>query len=66
MMLQEWEEAWDKLMDRCKGKVPVGNCKYCTKLQAKRDAEWRVAKAEAMGQEDTATKRTLFVHKSWI
>ena len=35
-------------------------------LQAKRDAEWRVAKAEAMGQEDTATKRTLFVHKSWI
>ena len=68
VVLQEWEEAWDQLMDRCKGKVPVGKCKDCTKLQAKRDAEWRVAEAEAeaMGQEDAVTKGTLFVHKSWI
>ena len=39
-------------MSNCNGRV-VGKCKECSKSQAKKDAERRVAEAEAMGQEDT-------------
>ena len=39
-------------MTRCRAKVPVGKCGDCLKSQAKKDAEQRVAEAEAMGQED--------------
>lgn len=59
VVLQEWESVWDQLTDRCKGKVPVGKCKDCTKLQVKKDTERRVAEAEAMGQEDTVAKEDI-------
>ncbi|KAF8496041.1 hypothetical protein JB92DRAFT_3126295 [Gautieria morchelliformis] len=57
VVLQEWE--WDKLTDNCKGKVPVGKCKDCTKSQVKKDAERRVAEAEAIGQEDTVAEEDI-------
>ena len=53
-VLQERESVWDELNTRCNGKV-VGKCKCCKKSQTKKDAERRVAAAEAMGQEDTLT-----------
>ena len=49
---------WDELSKRCGGKV-VSKCKGCTKSQVKKDAEWRVAAAEAMGQEDTLEEANL-------
>jgi hypothetical protein len=51
-VLQERESVWDKLTTRCGAKTPVGKCGDCSKSQAKKDAERRVAEAEAMGQED--------------
>jgi hypothetical protein len=51
-VLQEQESVWDELMTRCGAKAPVGKCGDCSKSQAKKDAERRVAEAEAMGQED--------------
>jgi hypothetical protein len=59
VVLQERESVWDQLTDRCKGKAPVGKCKDCTKSQAKKDAERRVAEAEAMGQEDTVAEEDI-------
>jgi hypothetical protein len=59
VVLQEWESVWDQLTDRFKGKTPVGKCKDCTKSQAKKDAERRVAEAEAMGQEDTGAEEDI-------
>jgi len=59
VVLQEQELVWDQLTGRCKGKVPVGKCKDCTKLQANKDAERRVAEAEAMGQEDTVSEEDI-------
>ena len=56
VVLQERESVWDQLMDSCKGKAPVGKCKDCAKPQMKKDAERRVAEAEAMGQEDTVAE----------
>jgi hypothetical protein len=53
-VLQERESVWDELSERCGGKV-VGKCKSCSKSQVKKDAERRVAEAEAMGMEDTLT-----------
>ena len=38
-------------MTRQNGKVNR-KCKQCNKSQVKKDAEWQVAVAEAMGQED--------------
>ena len=52
-VLQEQESVWDELMMRCRAKAPVGKCGDCSKSQAKKDAEQRVAEAEVMGQEDT-------------
>jgi hypothetical protein len=57
-VLQERVSMWDELSERCGGKV-VGKCKGCTKSQAKKDAERRVAAAEAMGQEDTLEEADL-------
>jgi len=51
-VLQERESVWQELSLQCRRKV-VGKCKSCQKSQAKKDAERRVAAAEAMGQEDT-------------
>ena len=55
-----WEQVsvWDELSERCGGKM-VGKCKGCTKSQVKKDAEQRVAAAEAMGQEDTLEEADL-------
>ena len=58
-ILQEWESVWDQWMDRCKGKAPIGQCKHCMKSEVKKDAERRVAAAEAMGQEDMAVEEDL-------
>ena len=54
-VLQERESAWDELASRCKGKALVGKCSACTKSQVKKDAERRVAQAEARGAEDADT-----------
>lgn len=52
-VLCERESVWDEFEKRCK-KV-VGKCKACTTSQIKKDAERRVAEAEAMGQESSLT-----------
>jgi hypothetical protein len=57
-VLQERESVWDELSLRCSGKV-VGKCKSCQKSQAKKDAERRVAAAEAMGQEDMLSENDI-------
>jgi hypothetical protein len=54
-VLQERESVWDELTRRCGAKALVGKCGDCSKSQAKKDAERRVAEAEAMGQEDALT-----------
>ena len=58
-ILQEQESVWDQLMDRCKGKAPIGKCKHCMKSKVKKDAERWVAAVEAMGQEDMAVEEDL-------
>jgi hypothetical protein len=58
VVLQERESVWDELSSRCSGRV-VGKCKICQKSQAKKDAERRVAAAEAMGQEDTLSDKDI-------
>jgi hypothetical protein len=58
VILQEWESVWDELSSCCSGRV-VGKCKSCQKSQAKKDAERRVAAAEAMGQEDTLSDKDI-------
>lgn len=58
VVLQERESVWDELSSRCSGRV-VGKCKSCQKSQAKKDAERRVAAAEAMGQEDTLSDKDI-------
>ena len=52
-VLQEHKSVWDELESRCKRKAPVGKCSACMKSQVKKDAEWWVAQAEAMGAENT-------------
>jgi hypothetical protein len=56
VVLQEHKSVWDQLTESCKGKALVGKCKDCMKLQMQKDAERRVAEAEAMSQEDTVAK----------
>jgi len=56
-VLQERESVWAELVER--NKKVVGKCKECQKSQAKKDAERRVAAAEAMGQEDTLEEADL-------
>src|ERR1700720_879451 len=51
-VLQERESVWDELVANGNGRV-VGKCKSCSKSQAKKDAERRVAEAKSMGQENT-------------
>jgi len=56
-VLMERKSIWDKyaaICMVCKAKI-VGKCASCTKLQTHKDAENRVAMAEAMGQGDAAT-----------
>jgi hypothetical protein len=56
-VLQERESVWAELVER-NDKV-VGKCKECQKSQAKKDAERRIAAAEAMGQEDSLEEADL-------
>lgn len=58
-VLQERVSVWDKMLDMNNGKVPPGKCGQCAKSQVKKDAEKRVAEAEAMGQEDTIEAQDL-------
>ena len=55
VVLEERKSVWAELMERRKGKV-VGKCAQCKKSQVKKDAERRVAEAEAMGHEDGLTE----------
>ncbi|KAF7984096.1 hypothetical protein HWV62_16698 [Athelia sp. TMB] len=52
VVLEERVSVWDELVKRSKKEKPVGKCKDCAKSQVKKDAERRVAEAEAMGHED--------------
>ena len=57
VVLMERKSIWDKYTAICtarKAKI-VGKCASCTKSQTRKDAENRVAMAEAMGQGDAAT-----------
>lgn len=45
------------MIEENKGRVPPGKCKECKKSQVKKDAEKRIAEAEAMGQEDTIAEQ---------
>ncbi|KAI0313116.1 hypothetical protein OF83DRAFT_1175978 [Amylostereum chailletii] len=60
-VLQEWESLWDEFTSRCKqqGKKVIDKCSFCSKLEVKKDAERRLAAAEAMGQEDTLTEQEI-------
>ena len=53
-VLEERVSVWDELMKQRNGKV-VGKCGECKKSQTKKDAERRIAEAEAMGQEEGLT-----------
>ena len=57
-VLQERKSVWDKYMAVCRERGSmkvVGKCSSCTKSQTRKDAERRVALAEAMGQDGAAT-----------
>jgi hypothetical protein len=54
VVLQERKSVWDKYTSICdaRGARIVGKCASCTKSQVQKDAERRVALADAMGQDD--------------
>ena len=52
-VLRERESVWEELERRHAGKKIIGKCGTCQKSQKKKDAERRIARAEAMGQEET-------------
>lgn len=66
-VVQERTSLWDKLVEEvgCEKKV-VGKCEKCKKSQIKKDAERRVAMAEAAEQEDTVTDKDLAVAEAPI
>ena len=53
--------VWDKMIEVNKGKVLPGKCRECKKSQAKKEAEKRVAEAEARGREDTVADEDVTV-----
>jgi hypothetical protein len=57
VVLQERKAVWDKYMAVCleRGTKMVGKCASCTKSQTRKDAEQRIALAEATGQDGIAT-----------
>jgi hypothetical protein len=57
VVLQERKSVWHKFTEMCKerGTKVVGRCASCTKSQTRKDAERRVALAEAMGQDDSVS-----------
>ena len=59
-VIQERVSVYDKLVEEVGGeKKVVGKCESCRKSQVKKDAERRVAMAEASGQEDTIDESDL-------
>jgi hypothetical protein len=59
VVLEERVSVWDEYIERLKGRRVVGKCQSCQKSQLKKDAERRIAAAEAMGQEDTLTSHDI-------
>lgn len=57
VILQERKSVWDKYTTICRerGTKVVGKCASCTKSQTRKDAERRVALAEATGESGIAT-----------
>jgi hypothetical protein len=54
VVLEERKSVWDKFTSiHGKQKKPVGKCGSCTKSQVCKDAECRVALADAMGQDES-------------
>jgi hypothetical protein len=68
VVLQEWKSVWHKFTTTCKecGMKIVGKCALCTKLQTCKDAERRIALAEAMGQDDAVSKEDTTLIESEI
>ena len=54
VVLEECKSVWDKFTMICRerGKKIIGKCGACTKSDAHKDKEWRIATAEAMDQGD--------------
>ena len=59
VVLEERVSVWDEYIERLKGRRVVRKCQSCQKSQLKKDAERRIAAAEAMGQEDTLTSHDI-------
>ena len=57
VVLQEQKLVWNKFTAACqeRGTKLVGKCASCTKSQTCKDAERRIALAEAMGQDDSVS-----------
>jgi hypothetical protein len=57
VVLQERKSVWNKFTSICneRGTKIVGRCASCTKSQTRKDAERRIALAEAMGQDDAVS-----------
>lgn len=63
VVLQERKSVWDKYTAVCQERRTkvVGKCASCTKSQTRKDAERRVALAEAAGQSGIATAEDMAV-----
>jgi hypothetical protein len=63
VVLQERKSVWDKYTTICKERRTkvVGKCASCTKSQTRKDAERRVALAEATGENGVATAEDIAV-----
>jgi hypothetical protein len=59
VVLEERVSVWDEYIERLKGRRVVGECQSCQKLELKKDAQRRIAAAEAMGQEETFVNHDL-------
>ena len=62
-VLQERKSVWDKYTALCqeRGQRVVGKCRSCSKSQTRKDAERRVALAEAAGPEYSASAEDVIV-----
>ena len=59
VILQERKSVWNQFTMVCKkcGTKIIGKCASCTKSEMHKDAEWRIALAEAMGQDNAVSVR---------
>ena len=63
-VLEEHKSIWDKFTTLHKQRSPqhsklVGKCGSCTKSQLRKDAEHRIALADAMGQDDSVKEEDI-------